>query len=57
MVTVPGFFTVIAAPMTLGFAARFDRKHVLVALLMPLVVSSAIVATAQNAVPRLSSNQ
>lgn len=48
MVTVPGFLAAIAAPMTLGFAARFDRKRVLVALLMLLVVSNAIVATAQG---------
>ncbi|WP_174021887.1 MFS transporter (plasmid) [Agrobacterium fabrum] len=48
MVTIPGFLAAIAAPMTLGFAARFDRKRVLVALLMLLVVSNAIVATAQS---------
>lgn len=48
MVTVPGFLAAIAAPMTLGFAARFDRKRVLVALLMLLVISNAIVATAQG---------
>ncbi|WP_077967484.1 MFS transporter [Ensifer adhaerens] len=48
MVTTPGFLAAIAAPMTLGFAARFDRKHVLVALLVLLVVSNAIVATAQG---------
>ncbi len=48
MVTVPGFLAALAAPMTLGFAARFDRKRVLVSLLMLLVVSNAIVATAQG---------
>lgn len=48
MVTVPGFLAAIAAPMTLGFAARFDRKRVLVALLMLLVISNAIVATAHG---------
>ena len=48
MVTVPGFLAAIAAPMTLGFAARFDRKRVLVALLILLVVSNAIVATAHG---------
>ncbi|NUL18530.1 MFS transporter [Agrobacterium tumefaciens] len=48
MVTVPGFLAALAAPMTLGFAARFDRKRVLVALLMLLVVSNAIVATAHG---------
>lgn len=48
MVTTPGFLAAIAAPITLGFAARFDRKRVLVALLMLLVVSNAIVATAHG---------
>ncbi|WP_035261370.1 MFS transporter, partial [Agrobacterium tumefaciens] len=48
MVTVPGFLAALAAPMTLGFAARFDRKRVLVALLMLLVISNAIVATAHG---------
>lgn len=48
MVTVPGFLAALAAPMTLGFVARFDRKRVLVALLMLLVVSNAIVATAHG---------
>ncbi|MGF7204154.1 putative MFS family arabinose efflux permease [Sphingobium olei] len=48
MVTTPGFLAAITAPMTLGFAARFDRKHVLVALLMLLAFSNAIVATAQG---------
>ncbi|MFJ1311327.1 MFS transporter [Agrobacterium sp. P15N1-A] len=48
MVTLPGFLAALAAPMTLGFAARFDRKRVLVSLLMLLVVSNAIVATAQG---------
>lgn len=48
MVTTPGFLAAIAAPMTLGFAARFDRKRVLVALLLLLVISNAIVATAHG---------
>lgn len=48
MVTTPGFLAAIAAPMTLGFAVRFDRKRVLVALLLLLVVSNAIVATAHG---------
>ncbi|MCZ7932946.1 MFS transporter [Agrobacterium leguminum] len=48
MVTVPGFLAALAAPMTLGFSARFDRKRVLVALLMLLVISNAIVATAHG---------
>ncbi|RRN73494.1 MFS transporter [Agrobacterium deltaense] len=48
MVTVPGFLAALAAPMTLGFAARFDRKRVLVALLLLLVISNAIVATAHG---------
>ncbi|MBZ9791621.1 MFS transporter [Rhizobium sp. 3T7] len=48
MVTIPGFLAALAAPMTLGFAARFDRKRVLVALLMLLVVSNVIVATAHG---------
>lgn len=41
MVTTPGFLAAIAASMTLGFAARFDHKRVLVALLMLLVVPNA----------------
>lgn len=48
MVTIPGFLAALAAPMTLGFAARLDRKRVLVALLMLLVISNAIVAVAQD---------
>ncbi|MBW9075075.1 MFS transporter [Agrobacterium tumefaciens] len=34
--------------MTLGFAARFDRKRVLVVLLMLLVVFNSIIATAHG---------
>nr|WP_191856328.1 MFS transporter [Agrobacterium tumefaciens] len=48
MVTTPGVLAAIAAPMTLGFAARFDRKRVLVVLLMLLVVFNSIIATAHG---------
>ncbi len=48
MVTTPGILAAIAAPITIGLAGRFDRKHVLVFLLGLLVLSNAIVAAATS---------
>ncbi|MFB7143144.1 MFS transporter [Agrobacterium deltaense] len=48
MVTTPGVLAAIAAPLTIGLAGRFDRKHVLVFLLGLLVLSNAIVAAATS---------
>lgn len=48
MVTTPGVLAAIAAPATIAFARKFDRKHVLIFLLGLLVLSNLIVATASN---------
>jgi predicted MFS family arabinose efflux permease len=48
MVTLPGFLAALAAPLTIGFTGRFDRRHVLMFLLGLLVVSNALVALANH---------
>ncbi|PTQ13381.1 MFS transporter [Sphingomonas oleivorans] len=48
MVTVPGMLAAIAAPLTIAFAGRFDRRHVLWFLLGLLVLSNILVATATS---------
>ncbi|MGV8596165.1 MFS transporter [Pseudomonas aeruginosa] len=44
MVTLPGFLAALAAPLTIGFTGRFDRRHVLMFLMGLLVLSNALVA-------------
>ena len=46
MVTVPGFAAAIAAPLTLAFAGRLDRRHVLCALLVLLALANLTVTLA-----------
>lgn len=46
MVTIPGFVAAIAAPLTIGLAGQFDRRHVLWFFLGLLAVSNLVVATA-----------
>ena len=48
MVTIPGIFAAIAAPATLIAAGRWDRRHVLMALLALLVLSNLVVGFAPN---------
>lgn len=46
MVTVPGFAAAIAAPLTLAFAGRLDRRHVLCVLLVLLALANLTVTLA-----------
>jgi predicted MFS family arabinose efflux permease len=46
VVTLSGALAAIAAPLTIGAARQFDRRHVLLSLLGMLVVSNLVVATA-----------
>lgn len=48
MVTLPGFLAALAAPLTIGFTGRFDRRHVLMFLMGLLVLSNALVASASH---------
>lgn len=48
MVTLPGFLAAIAAPLTIGFTGRFDRRHVLAFLIGLLVLSNLLVAMATH---------
>jgi len=48
MVTVPGLVAAVAAPLSIGFAGRFDRRYVLWVLLGLMVASNALVAAAPN---------
>jgi predicted MFS family arabinose efflux permease len=44
MVTLPGFMAALAAPLTLQWAGRIDRRVLLVGLLILLALSNAMVA-------------
>ncbi len=46
LVTLPGIIAAIAAPLTLAFAGRIDRRHVLLALIALLALSNLAVAVA-----------
>jgi predicted MFS family arabinose efflux permease len=46
MVTMPGFLAAAAAPLSILFAGHIDRRRVLATLLVLLVASNVVVATA-----------
>ena len=46
MVTMPGFLAAAAAPLSIVFAGHIDRRRVLATLLVLLVASNLVVATA-----------
>lgn len=48
MVATPGFTAVAAAPLTLAFAGKLDRRHVLWALIALLALANLAVATAHS---------
>ncbi|HWA43269.1 MAG TPA: MFS transporter [Hypericibacter adhaerens] len=48
MVTAPAFLAALAAPLTIGFAGRIDRRYVLWFFLAMLAVSNTLVATASG---------
>ncbi|MFC4653946.1 MFS transporter [Rheinheimera marina] len=48
MVTLPGFLAALAAPLTLQWAARLDRRFLLVGLLGLLAISNALVSVADT---------
>ncbi len=53
MVTMPGFLAAAAAPLSILFAGHIDRRRVLATLLLLLVASNLIVATAAGIVQLL----
>ena len=53
MVTMPGFLAAAAAPLAILFAGDIDRRRVLAAILVLLVVSNLVVATAPGIVQLL----
>lgn len=48
MVTLPGLFAALTAPLILAWANAFDRRHVLAALLALLALSNVTVAMASD---------
>jgi predicted MFS family arabinose efflux permease len=53
MVTMPGFLAALAAPLSIVFAGHIDRRRVLTGLLILLVASNLVVATATGIVQLL----
>ncbi len=53
MVTMPGFLAALAAPLSIAFAGHIDRRRVLTILLVLLVASNLVVATATGIVQLL----
>jgi predicted MFS family arabinose efflux permease len=54
MVTMPGLVAAVAAPLTIAFAGNIDRKKLLVSLLVLLVLSNVLAATAVGFVQLLA---